>query len=563
MHRSNNNILKTLITVFSVCLIIDAAIIIYFRNAITIALPVPDNLDALKCTRTCIDTNFYVCKNNWLRKSKSGLWEMYLEGNPFEIGVVNGLLTKELIYKQEKVFVDEIKKMIPSETALSLMKYGIAWYNRDIDTYFEKEQLLEIFGISKSASDEFSYIGPAYQRLLNYHAAHDIAYSFQNFVLSGCTSFTVWNSAAEDSSMIAGRNFDFYAGDEFAENKIVCFYNPDKGYKFMFVTWGGMIGAVSGMNEKGLTVTINSARSEIPFNVKTPVSILAREILQYSENINDAYKIAEKYKTSVAVTFLISSAEDKRAVIIEKAGDKTDSVTSKKDYIICTNHFQSDAFNDDKMNAEFIINSTSGYRYNRILELLEENPKLNFSEAAQILRDQKGLNNKNIGIGNEKAINQLIAHHSIIFNPEKLLVWVSANPYQLGEYVAYDLKKIFATCPGMKQDTEIYETDLSIPADTFLYSEDYKKFILYKNLRNEILNDISGDDDIDESKIETFIESNFHYYYAYELTGDYYLKHENYKKAAEYYKIALSKEIATTEEVNRIMKSLTECYENI
>ncbi|MEI9910600.1 MAG: hypothetical protein WDO71_13545 [Bacteroidota bacterium] len=43
----------------------------------------------------------------------------------------------------------------------------------------------------------------------------------------------------------------------------------------------------------------------------------------------------------------------------------------------------------------------------------------------------------------KKPLNQLIAHHSIVFEPQKLLVWVSTSPWQLGQYVAYDLKKVF------------------------------------------------------------------------------------------------------------------------
>jgi hypothetical protein len=50
----------------------------------------------------------------------------------------------------------------------------------------------------------------------------------------------------------------FFAGDEFAEEKIAVFINPDKGHKFMMYTWAGMIGSVSGLNEKGISVTINA-----------------------------------------------------------------------------------------------------------------------------------------------------------------------------------------------------------------------------------------------------------------------------------------------------------------
>ena len=43
------------------------------------------------------DTGLYTCSGSWLRHSTSGLWEMYLQGEPFERGVINGKLTKALI----------------------------------------------------------------------------------------------------------------------------------------------------------------------------------------------------------------------------------------------------------------------------------------------------------------------------------------------------------------------------------------------------------------------------------------------------------------------------------
>ena len=131
-------------------------------------------------------------KNNWFRKSESGLFELYVEGKPYERGVVNGKLTKELMQKQEEYFNDQINKMIPSKFYLHFLKYFVGWFNRDLDKYITEEYKAEIYGVSASASDKYNYIGSNYQRILNYHAAHDIGHALQNLALVGCTSFGTW-----------------------------------------------------------------------------------------------------------------------------------------------------------------------------------------------------------------------------------------------------------------------------------------------------------------------------------------------------------------------------------
>ena len=352
----------------------------------------------LDLERIKIGKNFYVCGNCWLKKSNTGLWELYIEGDAFERGVINGKLTKELIEIQEEAFVEQINKMIPSKFYLNFLKYYIAWFNRNINNYITDEYLLEIYGVSLSASDEFLYIAPNYHRILDYHAAHDIGHALQDMSMAECTSFSAWGNKTQDSSLIVGRNFDFYVGDEFAKNKIIMFVNPDKGYKFMMVTWAGMIGAVSGMNEKGLTVTINSAESEMPSQAKTPISILAREILQYASNIDEAYAIAEKREIFVSESLMIGSAEDNKTAIIEKIPEKIGLFETDKNYIICSNHFQSKTFANDPINLKNIKESSSMYRYKRVDELMAKFSKISVNNAAEILRDQKGLNDINIGI---------------------------------------------------------------------------------------------------------------------------------------------------------------------
>jgi predicted choloylglycine hydrolase len=295
--------------VFCLLLFLLAVYLVWVSN---IQPPTIKDTRAELLQRTQHDSSFYTLKNSWFRKSNSGLYEMYVEGEPFERGIINGKISKELVISQEDYFAEQLNKMIPSSFYQHFLKYFIGWFNRNLPENITEEYKQEIYGISQSASDKYDYIGTNYQRLLNYHAAHDIGHALQNMALVGCTSFGTWGRMSQDSTMIIGRNFDFYVNDDFAKNKIVLFCSPSQGHKFMSVTWGGFIGVVSGMNEKGLTVTINADKSKIPTSSATPVSLVAREILQYAENINQAVDIARKRKMFVSESFWLAQPKTKK-----------------------------------------------------------------------------------------------------------------------------------------------------------------------------------------------------------------------------------------------------------
>ena len=108
--------------------------------------------------------------------------------------------------------------------------------------------------------------------------------------------------------------------------------------------------------------------------------------------------------------------------------------------------------------------------------------------CVSILRDQRGLGNRDVGMGNQLAINQLIAHHSVVFKPDSLLVWVSAGPWQLGKFVAYDLKKIFSLDDqsDIKKTGKLSRHHRTIPADTFLNSMAYRRFQKYQDMTGQL-----------------------------------------------------------------------------
>ena len=53
--------------------------------------------------------------NNWAKRNKYGLWEVFLTGPAFERGVAYGKLIEEPIQYQEEVFVNSINKVVSSE----------------------------------------------------------------------------------------------------------------------------------------------------------------------------------------------------------------------------------------------------------------------------------------------------------------------------------------------------------------------------------------------------------------------------------------------------------------
>lgn len=501
-------------------------------------------------------------KNNFLFKNQqNNLWEMYVEGDALQRGLIIGSLSDSLIKKQEKVFFGKIKQIVPSNFKLRLLRQFLKIYNRNLYKNVSEEYQTEIYGLSRYVSKEFEDIAPQYLRTLYLHGAHDIGHALTDLSLVGCTSFAVWNEKSEDGSLLIGRNLDFYAGDDFAENKIVYFIKPDLGHPYVSVSWPGMIGVVSGMNLEGLTVTINAGKSDVPWAAKTPVAILAREILQYAKNIDEAIAIVKKREVFVSESIMIGSAKDKKAVLLEVSPNHFGVYeVSNNSELICSNHFQSETYKDDKNNKEHILKSHSKYRFDRMEELLDKTEKITPKKAVEILRDKNGLKDKAIGFGNEKALNQLLAHHGIVFKPEQKLVWISANPYQLGEFVCYDLNKVFGfkTDKNLKSDVlkTLAETNLNIAKDPFLETKEYSDYEKYKIKNHDFDIVLDQKTQLSEAFIDEFKTLNPDFWLVYFKAGKYYQEKKQYQKALENFEIALTKEITTLPDRKEVEKQL-------
>ena len=503
-----------------------------------------------------INDSTFSFNQNYLTKNKQQLWELYIKGNPLQLGYNNGALTQNLMQKQEEIFFSKVETFVPSKFKQNLLSGFLKWYNRKMYLNVREDFQAELYGLSQYSSDKYDFIAPKFRRSMYLHGAHDIGHAMQDLMVVGCTSLAVWNENTEDGELLIGRNFDFSVGEDFAKNKLIEFVEPENGIPYMSVSWPGMIGVVSGMNKEGVTVTINAGKSKIPLTAKTPISLVTREILQYAKNIDEAIAIAKKRKVFVSDSILVGSANDHKAVIIEvspKNFGVYDVVNSSR--VFCTNHFQSDAYKDDKKNQKHIVESHSEYRYDKLQELLQINKKLNPEKMVSLLRDKSGLRDKSIGFGNEKAINQLLAHHAVVFSPHKKLVWVSSNPYQLGEFVCYDLNKIFSE--KRNENQVLASSSLNIPKDSFVDSKEFENYEEFKFANGEVQNAIDGDDVVlTDDFIPHYQSSNPDFWLVYYQAGKYYFNQKAYSNAKIEFEKALSKEITTVPDRENVEKYL-------
>lgn len=501
----------------------------------------------------------FTCGDNWLRQDEEGIWVVYIEGEPYERGLVYGALCEKLIRDQEVIFVGQIQEMIPSDFFLNFLKFFVAWFNKDMEDYVPIEFQQEIYGVSRSFSDDFDWVAPKYHRVINYHAAHDIGHALQELAVVGCTSFGASGSYSSDSTLIVGRNFDFYMGPEFAKQRLLSIVNPSEGYSYSSYSWAGLMGVVSGMNEAGLTVTINAAKSDLPTGAKDPISILAREVLQYASTIEEAVAICEKRDVFVSESLMIGSTKDNRTAIIEKSPLKFGVFDPHTDLVVCSNHYQSDFYASDEANSLNIEESDSPYRFELMQSLLEAKAPLDPRDAIAILSETKGLENKDIGLGNPKSINQLIGHHAIIFKPTDQLFWISNYPNQIGGMQAFNLQELLARS---KDDTGSLDVDsLKLGARSLFSSQRYDKFQEYLGIKEQLSKAIHFGKEYELTKEveDRFLTLNTESFITYMTLGQYYMSKENKEKAEAYFKQALDKEVSSPSERTKIKSLIHDC----
>jgi hypothetical protein len=428
--------------------------------------PIPANAAVLQLKTQEHDGKVWLGQS-WVGR-REGLLTVYLKGGPFELGYANGVLLQPQIHTLENEFIKMVHGYVPNEWTLNVLKWYVIYRNRHLSDYVPTDYRVEIFGSTIGCPDPHPEIGPYYNRILNYHAAHDVSYMMIDNPLvsrAGCTSFGAWGPATSNGHLLTGRNFDWEAADVFSRDRVVVMCEPDHGIPFISLSWAGMAGVVSGMNRAGVSVTVNGAPSSLPRETATPVAIVARDILQKAHNLSETLEILRGAKVFVSTLWLIGSKSDGKFIVVEKTPDATQVREPESDWLVCANHFETPGLRDDFRNQQHIAEATSVSRKTRMTELIQAaHGKIDVSRAAEFLRDRNLPGGAFTGNGNRGSLNALIATHATIMDLTDGIFWAASPPNQLGKFVAFDVRDFSHEMP-----------DKTVPADVMLDSGEFER----------------------------------------------------------------------------------------
>jgi hypothetical protein len=199
--------------------------------------------------------------------------------------------------------------------------------------------------------------------------------------------------------------------------------------------------------------------------------------------------------------------------------------------------------------------SDSKYRYARVKKLLKTKALFNPTTVAAVLRDQYAENGDTLGMGNPRAVNQLIVHHSVVILPQQKHFYISTSDYQLGAFIGYDLKKTFSMRSGQLVDT--------VEAAAFLKTKAYEQFKEFKKIKQQMSAYLMFDKPLNmsENQVRAFIKLNSESYVTYEMLGKFYMKKGNKAKAASYFETALTKPVASIQVEQELKKQRQICLQ--
>lgn len=379
---------------------------------------------------------------------RAGVREVYLEGTPEQLGARHVGLLRDRMVNNEKELWGTFEHFVPLGFIRTLIMDISRVQYRHVDTNIPEARKRELAAQAQAFQpDPYDGKLPTYQRIVFLHTVYDIALSFEHSPLIGCSAFALAGPWTKEGHVLVGRAFDFEAGDVFDLDKAVFFVREDGRIPYASVGWPGLTGVLTGMNLEGVMVLVNGGRAHDPKTTGIPVVFSLREVLQTAHDTDEAVALLAKQDVMVSHIVFVADAKGQFAVVERAPGaDATVRRTfTDPTRVAVTNHFEG-PLADDPRNVTVKNTTTTLPRRARLDEMLAGLAPASVDAPAMVgmLRDHQCSGGTSCALGDRRAIDALIATHGVVADTTDRALWVSKGPHLSGQFVRFDLKRIFA-----------------------------------------------------------------------------------------------------------------------
>lgn len=369
-------------------------------------------------------------------RSRGKILDVRLAGAPAEIGQAHsGLLHREMVEVEGAMFAD-FRERMPWLLRTAVLDAGAFRY-RNVSSGFDATRREEIAGQALGfVPDPFSNIFPTYQRLVFLNALYDIALSFEGTPLVGCTTFFV-DARATGGGVLLARAFDFDVHPVFDQKKTVFSVLEDGRIPFLSVSWPGLVGVVSGMNEAGVAVVVHGARMGVTATSGEPVVHALRRVLSSARTAQDATRALADREPLVSHIVVVADKQGD-AFAVERAPGHPNHVRSLGTAACVTNHSEG-AFASDPKNQRVRAETSTLQRRARGDALLSQGTATTVADSVAMLRDRRAVDGSELPLGDRRAIDAQIASHGIVADLSEGVLWVSEGPNLVGRFLPFEI----------------------------------------------------------------------------------------------------------------------------
>jgi hypothetical protein len=197
----------------------------------------------------------------------------------------------------------------------------------------------------------------------------------------GCSTVIVQKERSKTGSPLFGRNFDWLPTKGITEHTLVVVYKGEGKRAFAAITVSPIEGVISGMNDAGLSVTINEislkkSKDKAPFNWKgTPLLLSFRRVLEECATVAEAEKLLRSMQRTTSCCLTV--CDKNGGAVFEITPQNLEVRPSENGVCCCTNHFRTDK----------LCVGTKCWRYDLLAPLYAETEKLGVADVFARLDD--------------------------------------------------------------------------------------------------------------------------------------------------------------------------------